>query len=178
MYSGVWEHLWEKVWNNLKSLKRCAEIFNALKVWKWGFAKSKKVWNQIKIWTLTSMCILPVTFNYNHHNNQHYLHHHYHHHYHHHHHNHYHQSLIINTDHNLNNDNHHHHHHHHHNYQSSVGLTVQCSWHLPIMTDVQNTWQAFKNFLKESTILKIFLFFLWCLFINHNLYIYVFIVVN
>ena len=55
--SGVWEHLCKKkVWNNLKCLKRCALqcIQTALKVWKWGFVKSKKVWNQIKIWTLAS----------------------------------------------------------------------------------------------------------------------------
>ena len=30
-------------------------LLNELKVWKWGFVKSKKVWNQIKIWTLTSL---------------------------------------------------------------------------------------------------------------------------
>ena len=53
----MWERLWEKVWNNLKCLKRCAFqcIQTALKVWKWGFVKSKKVLNQIKIWTLTSL---------------------------------------------------------------------------------------------------------------------------
>ena len=28
-------------------------LFSALKVWKWGFVKSKKVWNQIKNWTPT-----------------------------------------------------------------------------------------------------------------------------
>ena len=36
MLSGVWEHLWEKVW-------------------KCGFVKSNKFWNQIKIWTLISL---------------------------------------------------------------------------------------------------------------------------
>ena len=51
--TGVWEHLWEKVWNNLKCLKRCA--FQCIKVWKWDFVKCEKVWNQIKIWTLTSL---------------------------------------------------------------------------------------------------------------------------
>ena len=51
--SGVWERRWEKVWDNLKWLKRSA--FLALKVWKWGFVNSKKDWNQIKIWTLTSL---------------------------------------------------------------------------------------------------------------------------
>ena len=40
----VWECLWEKVWNNLKCLKRCAFqcILTALEFWKWGFVKSKK----------------------------------------------------------------------------------------------------------------------------------------
>ena len=32
--------------NNLKCLKRCV-LFNVLKFWKWGFEKSKTVWNQI-----------------------------------------------------------------------------------------------------------------------------------
>ena len=55
--SGVWERLWEKaseiIWNASKDM-----AFNALKVWKLGFVtfvKRKKVWNQIKIWTLTSL---------------------------------------------------------------------------------------------------------------------------
>ena len=30
-------------------------FFNALNVGKWGFVKSKKVWNQIKIWTLKTL---------------------------------------------------------------------------------------------------------------------------
>ena len=36
-----------------------------LKVWKSGFVKSKKVWNQIKIWTLTSLYLpnLYIGFN-------------------------------------------------------------------------------------------------------------------
>ena len=40
-------------------LKRCAFqcIETSLKVWKWGFKKNQKVWNQIKIWTLTSLLI-------------------------------------------------------------------------------------------------------------------------
>ena len=44
LITGVWEHLWEKVWNNLKCLKRCAFqcIQTTLNVWKWGFVKSKK----------------------------------------------------------------------------------------------------------------------------------------
>ena len=48
--SGVWECLWEKVRNNLKCPKRYAFqcIQTTLKVWKWGFVKSNKVWNQIK----------------------------------------------------------------------------------------------------------------------------------
>ena len=35
----VWKHLREKVWNNLKCLKRCAFqcIQTAINVWKWGF---------------------------------------------------------------------------------------------------------------------------------------------
>ena len=48
----------KKVWNNLKCLKSCVFqcIQTALKVWKWGFVKWKKnVWNQIKIWSLTSL---------------------------------------------------------------------------------------------------------------------------
>ena len=40
----------EIIWNAWKDV-----LFNALKVWKWGFVKSKKVWNQIKILTLTSL---------------------------------------------------------------------------------------------------------------------------
>ena len=52
---SIWEKKSEKVrkkiWNAWKDV-----LFNALKVWKWGFAKSKKVWNQIKIWkSLTSL---------------------------------------------------------------------------------------------------------------------------
>ena len=42
----------EKVWNAWKDM-----LFNEVKVWKWGFVKSKKVWNQIKIWTLTSLYV-------------------------------------------------------------------------------------------------------------------------
>ena len=42
------------IWNAWKDvLYQC--IQTVLKVWKWGFVKSKKVWNQIKIWTLTSL---------------------------------------------------------------------------------------------------------------------------
>ena len=40
----------EIIWNAWKDV-----LFNALKVWKWGFVKRTKVWNQIKIWTLTSL---------------------------------------------------------------------------------------------------------------------------
>ena len=40
------------IWNAWKDV-----IFNALKVWKWGFVKSKKVWNQLTIWTLH----IPIT---------------------------------------------------------------------------------------------------------------------
>ena len=59
LFTGVWENLWGKVWNNLKCLKRCAFqcIQTALKVWKLGFVKSEKVWNKIKIWPLTSLCM-------------------------------------------------------------------------------------------------------------------------
>ena len=60
-YSGVWECLWEKVWNNLKCLKRFA--FQCMKSLKWGFVKSKKVWNLIKIWTLTSLSIAVTNTN-------------------------------------------------------------------------------------------------------------------
>ena len=38
----------EKVWNNLKCLKRCA--FQCLKYLKMGVCEEQKVWNQIKIW--------------------------------------------------------------------------------------------------------------------------------
>ena len=41
----------EKIWNAWKDV-----LFKALKVWKWGFVMSKKAWNHIKIWTLTSPC--------------------------------------------------------------------------------------------------------------------------
>ena len=62
LISGVWEHLWEKVWNNLKCLKRLINYSihsNCMKVWKWGFVKSKNIQNQIKIWTLTpNLCTL------------------------------------------------------------------------------------------------------------------------
>ena len=53
----MWEHMWEKVWNSLKCLKKFAFqcIQTALKVWKWDFVKSKKVWNQIKLLTLKSL---------------------------------------------------------------------------------------------------------------------------
>ena len=47
---SVCEKKYEKVWNAWKDV-----LFNAFKVWQWGFVKSKKVWNQIKIWTLTSL---------------------------------------------------------------------------------------------------------------------------
>ena len=40
----------QKVWNNLK---RCA--FQCIKSLKIGFCEEQKVWNQIKIWTLTSL---------------------------------------------------------------------------------------------------------------------------
>ena len=56
MCTGVWGRLWEKVWNNLKCLKRCE--FQFIKSLKMGFVKSKKVLNQIQIWTLTSMCVI------------------------------------------------------------------------------------------------------------------------
>ena len=55
--SRVWERLWGKslkksevIWNAWKDV-----LLNAFKVRKLGFVKSKKVWNQIKIWTLTSL---------------------------------------------------------------------------------------------------------------------------
>ena len=38
--SGVWEHLWEKVWNNLKCLKRCA--FQCIKSLKMEFCEEQK----------------------------------------------------------------------------------------------------------------------------------------
>ena len=66
LYTDVWEHLWEKVWKKSEIIWNAWKdvLFNALKVWKWGFVQSKKVWNQIKIWTLTSLympspCIVP-----------------------------------------------------------------------------------------------------------------------
>ena len=40
----------EIIWKAWKDV-----LFNALKLWKWGFVKSTKVWNQIKIWTITSL---------------------------------------------------------------------------------------------------------------------------
>ena len=43
---------------SLKWLKRCA--FQCIKVWKWSFVKRKKVWNQIKIWTLTSLYYMEL----------------------------------------------------------------------------------------------------------------------
>ena len=46
----------EKVWNAWKYV-----LFNTFKVWKWGFVKSKKVWNQIQVWTLTSMSAPVLT---------------------------------------------------------------------------------------------------------------------
>ena len=66
VFTGMWwEHLWETVWNNLKCLKRYAFhcIHTALKVSKWGFVKSKKFWNQIKIWTLTSLFSVKFIMN-------------------------------------------------------------------------------------------------------------------
>ena len=45
----------ELIWNPWRD-----GLFNALKVWKWGFVKSKKFLNQIKIWTLTSP--IPALF--------------------------------------------------------------------------------------------------------------------
>ena len=58
----VWERLRkslkisEIIWNVWKDV-----LFNALKVWKWGIVKSKihVVWNQIKIWTFTSLGTAP-----------------------------------------------------------------------------------------------------------------------
>ena len=47
---SICEEKSEIIWNAWKDV-----LFNALTVWKWGFVKSKKVWNQIKIWTLTSL---------------------------------------------------------------------------------------------------------------------------
>ena len=45
--AGVREHLWEKVWNNLKCLKKCA--FQCIKSLKIGVLwRAEKVWNQIK----------------------------------------------------------------------------------------------------------------------------------
>ena len=44
----------EKVWNAWKDV-----LFNALKVWKWGFVKSKK------IWTFTSMFNVNMMESYN-----------------------------------------------------------------------------------------------------------------
>ena len=52
-YTGVWD---ESICE--KSLKKSEIIWNAWKdtcTYKWGFVKSKKVRNQIKIWTLTSL---------------------------------------------------------------------------------------------------------------------------
>ena len=49
-YESVYEKKSEIIWNAWKDV-----LIDALKVWKWGFVKSKKVWNQIKIWTLTSL---------------------------------------------------------------------------------------------------------------------------
>ena len=48
-----------------KSLKDV--LFNALKVWKWGFVKSKKVWNQInpfhtRFWNLHRLCTGSTRF--------------------------------------------------------------------------------------------------------------------
>ena len=43
----------QKVWNNLKWLKRWA--FQCIRGLKIGFCEEQKVWNQIKIWTLTSL---------------------------------------------------------------------------------------------------------------------------
>ena len=40
----------ETIWNAWKDV-----LFNALKIWQQGFVKSKKVWNHIKIWILTSL---------------------------------------------------------------------------------------------------------------------------
>ena len=51
-YESVCEKKSEIIWNAWKDV-----LFNALKVWKWGIVKSKKVWNQIKIWTLTSLTV-------------------------------------------------------------------------------------------------------------------------
>ena len=44
-------------WNAWKDV-----LFNALKVRKLGFAKSKKVWNQIKISTLTSLHTIDIWY--------------------------------------------------------------------------------------------------------------------
>ena len=44
--------------DNLKCLKRCA--FQCIKSQKMGFVKSKKVWNQIKFCTLTSLFIVVL----------------------------------------------------------------------------------------------------------------------
>ena len=38
-------------------------LFNALKVWKWGFVKSKKVRNQIEIWTHTPVYLIKPNLN-------------------------------------------------------------------------------------------------------------------
>ena len=46
--------------DNLKCLKSFAfsKHSNCITVWKWGFVKSKRVWNQTKIWTLISLLSL------------------------------------------------------------------------------------------------------------------------
>ena len=57
---SVCEKKSKKVWNNLKCLKRF--VFQCtLKLWKWGFVKSRKLWNHVKIWTLTSLMLLITT---------------------------------------------------------------------------------------------------------------------
>ena len=60
--TGVWERQSEKVWNNLKCLKRCA--LQCIKSLKLGFfeeqKKSMKSVNQIKIWILTSLILWNI----------------------------------------------------------------------------------------------------------------------
>ena len=53
---SVCEKKSDKVWNNLKCLKRCAfQCIKSLKIMGLCEDLLKKVWNQIKIWTLTSL---------------------------------------------------------------------------------------------------------------------------
>ena len=53
--SGLWELLWEKVWNNLKCLKRCA--FQCIKSLNMGFCEEQKTLSQ----SLTSLTYAVTT---------------------------------------------------------------------------------------------------------------------